>query len=154
MPLTKQEVLFRPMTAGDIPDLVAIEITWQGSRWTRSMFERELNLHMSVSGVAELSGEPVGFGILWAVTDTAQLLEFAVAEKFRRYGVGTSLMEYLMETARLRACVKMELEMREGNFPAQSFYEKMGFLVTGRRRRFYDMGQGKMSDAILMERPL
>ena len=48
----------------------------------------------------------------------------------------------------------MELELHEENFPAQIFYEKMGFRVAGRRRRFYDLGQGRMCDAILMERTL
>ena len=140
------------MALRDIPDLAAIERSWEGSKWTRAMFERELSLRMSVALVAERSGFPVGFGVLWAVSDTAQLLEFAVDASHRRQGVGTGLMRSLMEAARLRGCEKMELELHEGNFPAQSFYEKMGFRVAGRRRRFYDMGQGRMSDAILMER--
>ena len=118
------------------------------------MFERELNLPMSLIMVAERAGEPVGFGVMWVVTETAQLLEFAVAQSHRRQGAGTGLMRRLMEAARLRGCEKMELELHEGNYPAQSFYEKMGFEIKGRRRRFYDMGQGRMSDAILMERPL
>lgn len=140
------------MTFRDIPDLVAIERSWEGSKWNRAMFERELSLHMSVGRVADFSGRPIGFGILWAVTDTAQLLEFAVDASHRRKGVGTGLIRSLMEAARLRGCEKMELELHEGNFPAQSFYEKMGFKIAGRRRRFYDMGQGRMSDAVLMER--
>ena len=69
-------------------------------------------------------------------------------------GIGSALMEHLMEVSRLRGCVKMELELHEGNFPAQIFYEKTGFRIAGRRRQFYDMGQGRMCDAILMERTL
>jgi [ribosomal protein S18]-alanine N-acetyltransferase len=140
------------MTFRDIPELVAIERSWEGSGWTRAMFERDLTLPITVAKVAEAGGMAVGFGVLWAVTDRAQLLEFAVDASRRREGVGTGLLRCLMEAARLRGCEKMELELREGNLPAQSFYESMGFKIAGRRRRFYDRGQGRMSDALLMER--
>ncbi|OGR82847.1 MAG: ribosomal-protein-alanine N-acetyltransferase [Elusimicrobia bacterium RIFCSPLOWO2_01_FULL_54_10] len=148
------EIQFRPMRMEDVPDLVAIDRSWEGSRWNRAAFERELNLPMSLALVADRGGAPVGFGVMWVVTETAQLLEFAVSPAHRRQGVGSGLMKSLMDAARARGCEKMELELHEGNFPAQSFYEKMGFEIKGRRRRFYDMGQGRMCDAILMERPL
>ena len=64
------------------------------------------------------------------------------------------LIRYLIQTAKDRGCVKMELELHDGNFPAQSFYEKIGFQTVGRRRRFYDLGRGALCDAILMERSL
>ena len=153
-PSLSTEVLYRPMTLRDVPDLVAIDLTWEGSRWNREAFERELHLPMSVSAVAELAGGPVGFGIMWTVADTAQVLEFAVAPAHRRRGIGRGLMNYLMETARLRGCVRIELELHESNCAAQSFYESQSFATAGRRRRFYDMGRGLMCDALLMERAL
>jgi len=146
-----QEIEFRPILARDIPDLAAIERSWEGSRWTRAMFERELTLPISVGRVAERNGQILGFGVLWVVTEIAQLLEFAVASSYQRQGVGTGILQSLIKAARLKGCEKMELEFHEENFPAQSFYEKMGFKITGRRRRFYDIGQGRMSDAVLME---
>ena len=145
---------FRPMTVRDIPEVVAVEWSWEGSRWTRAMFERELGLPFSLSAVAEIGGIPVGFGVLWTVTDLAQLLEFAVSAPYRRQGIGAGLLNYMARSAKDRGCVKMELELHEGNFPAQRFYEKMGFLTSGRRRRFYDLGRGVLCDAILMDRPL
>ncbi len=148
------EVQYRPMVAGDIPDLVAIESSWEGARWTREMFERELHLPMSLSVVAAVAGTPVGFAVLWTVADRAQLLEFAVAETHRRKGVGRGLISRLLEMSRGKGCAVIELELREDNDPARKFYEKLGFAVTGRRKKFYDMGQGKMRDAILMERSI
>lgn len=142
------------MAAGDIPDLVAIEDSWEGSKWTQGLFERELNLPFSLSAVTDVGGRPVGFGVLWMVADLAQLLEFAVALAHRKKGIGPGLLNFLMAEAASRGCVKMELELREGNFPAQKFYEKMGFTVSGRRKKYYDAGGGDLCDAILMERAL
>jgi ribosomal-protein-alanine N-acetyltransferase len=140
-------VKVRAMMESDIPDLVKIDAVSNQPAWTESMFRKELDLPFSVSAVAVQEDRPIGFGIVWIVSFQAQLLELAVLSDQRKKGVGSAILNYLVHAARERGCKKMELEYRENNTAAKSLYQKMGFKITGERKKFYE----NADTAVLME---
>ena len=53
-----------------------------------------------------------------------------IDNRYRGLGVGTSLMNELIAIARVRACCKVTLEVREDNVAARALYRKLGFADT------------------------
>jgi ribosomal protein S18 acetylase RimI-like enzyme len=89
-------------------------------------------------GVAALTEETQGVGRLrWVY----------VLPEFQRRGIGTALVSHLEERARAAGYDSMRLRTAEGADWAVSFYEKLGYTVTGRNPRPWGAD-------ILMERAL
>jgi ribosomal protein S18 acetylase RimI-like enzyme len=55
----------------------------------------------------------------------------------------------LLDAAIQRGAVRSTLEVRAINLPAQHLYEKLGYEVVGRRRRYYRDGE----DGLIMTTP-
>jgi len=53
--------------------------------------------------------------------------DFAVLEEYRGQGLSQPLLRALEDEARERGCVKLTLEVLEGNLAAQAAYRKFGF---------------------------
>lgn len=53
--------------------------------------------------------------------------EFCVAEKYRRQGVATEMIEFIKKYAKDKGFQKLELNMWEFNEGALKFYESVGF---------------------------
>jgi GNAT superfamily N-acetyltransferase len=57
----------------------------------------------------------------------AQIASVRVAEKYRGHGIGTEMMEWVLERARQRGCHVMQLTSHISRNDAHRFYEKLGF---------------------------
>ncbi|HJN76187.1 MAG TPA: GNAT family N-acetyltransferase [Myxococcota bacterium] len=80
-----------------------------------------------------------------AVAGEAHILDVRVAPKRRRRGLGSALVEALVEACEAEVA---HLEVRADNTGAVSLYESLGFEVVGRRAAYYGG-----CDALLMSRP-
>jgi ribosomal-protein-alanine N-acetyltransferase len=64
-------------------------------------------------------------------------------------GLGSQLIDHLLDTCRKRGILHYFLEVRETNEKAIALYRKYGFKVCGVRRKYYsDTGE----DALVMQR--
>ncbi len=90
-----------------------------------------------------------GVASMYAVAGEAQIMNLAVLPEYRRNGVADALMQALFTAARERNCDIITLEVESGNEGAISLYKKHNFIVSGRRKGFYN---GK--DALNMEKKL
>lgn len=80
-------------------------------------------------------------------------LHMSVRAKFRSKGVGTALLQSLIDWAEENPAIeKVALSVFAANQPAISLYKKMGFLEEGRRVRGIKIADGKYVDDILMYR--
>ena len=97
---------------------------------------------------AENSGEPAiqGFLIARCLPDEWEIENIVVDEKFRRSGVGSSLVQKLLAAARTAGVLAVILEVRESNVAAMRLYESIGFKPEGRRKNYY---QQPTEDAVL-----
>ncbi|CAJ35748.1 ribosomal protein S18-alanine N-acetyltransferase [Methanocella arvoryzae] len=99
--------------------------------------------------VAEYDGVVCGYLVGALIMDEARVLLLAVKEGYRKKKVGTSLMEYYIDTVRSRANL-IRLEVRVNNLGAQTFYFKLGFKFLGVVSKYYRNGD----NAYIMLKPL
>lgn len=77
----------------------------------------------------------------------------AVRAAWRGVGVGTALLECLLEWAKANALIeKVGLAVFSGNLPAIALYQKFGFREEGRQLRQIKLGNHEYQDLILMYR--
>lgn len=88
-----------------------------------------------------------GFVLTRHVLDEEELLLIAVAPQYRRRGLASALIEYMIAAARQRGVTRIYLEMRKGN-PAIALYQKVGFEPIGERPNYYRMANGERAHAI------
>ncbi len=91
----------------------------------------------------------LAWGGFWLMVDEAHVATIASHPAWRGCGLGQWLMLALMEAAQARGARLVTLEVRASNTPAQKLYEKLGFEITGHRRRYYRDGE----DGLIMTTP-
>jgi ribosomal-protein-alanine N-acetyltransferase len=89
----------------------------------------------------------VGFTGIWLMADEAHITNIAVAQEYRRRGIGELLLIAIIDMARELKAATMTLEVRISNIPAQNLYSKYRFIKTGVRRGYY---LDNKEDAVIM----
>ena len=117
--------------------------------WDESDFEGVLEAE-GVFGFLAEAEDPAGVVICRKVATEAEILTVGVAPWARRRGVGRALMVAAIGVARATGVSEMFLEVDVDNLGAVSLYESLGFARTGRRADYYDRGEGRRADALVM----
>ena len=81
------------------------------------------------------------------VVDEAHITTIAVAPDRHRMGIGERLVVDLLLRARERGMVCSTLEVRAGNLAAIGLYEKLGYVRSAVRKRYYPDNH---EDAVVM----
>lgn len=142
-------VTVRAMRPRDVERVVAIERASFAVPWTASTFRGLLERRSTGLWVAESGDEIVGYAVVWAVLDQAELGNVAVADGWRRRGIATRLVDTVLAWLRERAVQHLYLEVRESNTGAQRLYERHGFQEVGRRAGYYSRPP---EDALVLHR--
>ena len=139
----------RPLCEADVDAVVRLEEASFHTPWTRADFEGELKNPLALYLVGLEDDELIAYGGSWIVFDECHITNIAVAPPMRGTGVGTELMRELLAAAMARGARSYTLEVRPSNDAAIALYRKFGFIVEGRRKRYYaDTGE----DALIMWR--
>ncbi|MEC9122035.1 MAG: ribosomal protein S18-alanine N-acetyltransferase [Pseudomonadota bacterium] len=98
-----------------------------------------------------ISGAQSIQGVVWfsVVQDEAEIIDIRVVERFRRTGIGESLLTQSFEKLRLSKIRSVFLEVRSSNTAALALYKKLGFAMMGRRENYYKTAAGR-EDALTM----
>lgn len=128
--------LATPGDAEDVARLLAAFRDWYGSDWPD-----DASFLASVRRLLEdpqteflLGGEPAA-GVaqlryrwsVWSDAEDAWLEDLYVEDAARSSGIGRALVEAAIERARVRGCVRIELDVDDTNAPARGLYESLGF---------------------------
>jgi ribosomal-protein-alanine N-acetyltransferase len=126
-------------SAGQIDAVLAIEEASFTNPWTRVMYLAELeNTGVSYCFLAKATdGQVVGFCSFWRVLDELHINNLAVLPEFRRRGIATELLSYVLNQGQALGARRATLEVRRSNDPARLLYERFGFSVAGLRRAYY-----------------
>ena len=148
VPLARLPVRLRPMSAEDLPTVMAIERQVYRYPWTEGIFRDCLR-----SGYCcwlGFSGDQVvAYGVLSVAAGESNLLNLCVDPGSRRQGVGKLLLSHLLGLAvRHEACVVF-LEVRPSNAGAVALYQEAGFAEVGLRADYYPAAKGR-EDAMVM----
>jgi ribosomal-protein-alanine N-acetyltransferase len=166
----------RPMAAADLVDVIGLEHDlFPDDPWTPEMFadevaqpaESRLYLLAEVDagdgGIADgdiVSGRGAASGAVMAGYagmmfipggTQADVLTIAVRQAYWGQGIGSALLDALLDAARERGCTEVFLEVRADNPRAHGLYRRRGFADIGLRRGYY---QPSGTDAIVMRKDL
>jgi ribosomal-protein-alanine N-acetyltransferase len=123
-----------------------------GEAWTRSQCAGILPMPgVQLVLARDGEGELAGFSLFRIVADEAELLLLAVAPEHRRRGIGRMLLDHFMDHSRDAGAGRVHLEVREGN-PAVIMYRQAGFVLAGRRPKYYRGRFGGDYDALTLSR--
>jgi ribosomal-protein-alanine N-acetyltransferase len=124
------------------------------SGWSAAEFH-ELLSSEGVSGFFSVTKDGLACGILLvrSVLDECEIITLGVLPEMQRHGVATAMLKHAIESVKPSGVHIMHLEVREDNTHAITFYERLGFLPTGRRKDYYATNEGR-KDAILMSRTI
>lgn len=160
-----------PMTVADLDDIMALERVCFKDPWTRRMYladltENELATYLVVRVGNDKCGRMnderrdhsafniqrsaiLAYGGFWLLTDEAHIATIAAHPDRRGCGLGLYLLLAMLDAALAHGARSSTLEVRAGNLPAIRLYEKLGYRIAGRRRRYYRDGE----DGLIMTTP-
>lgn len=143
----------KPLTPQMLSAVLELDQLCFGSLWTLEGYQRELDSPNSdllgLSIPCEDQASLLAMGCLWAILEEAHITILAVHPHYQRQGLGQAMLIALLKAACIRGLERATLEVRASNQPALSLYEKFGFKLAGRRRRYYqDTGE----DALILWR--
>ena len=166
----------RPMVTADLVDVLALEHElFADDPWTPEMFADEIvqppesRLYLIAEAAADdggveqrniVSGSDRRPGVVMAGYTgmlfvpgglAADVLTIAVRESHWGLGIGSALLDALIQAARERDCAEVFLEVRADNPRAHGLYVRRGFEQIGVRRGYY---QPSGADAIVMRKDL
>jgi len=132
-----ESVIFRPITTADLDEVMAIERTSFRFPWSSGFFLQELQVACARSVLAEIDGQIVGYILFWLLPGAIDIHNIAVHVEHRRRGIARLLLNKVLNEARRQSALRVMLEVRKSNLPAQKLYQSMGFLTTGVRKGYY-----------------
>ena len=77
----------------------------------------------------------------------AHITILAIHPNFQSQGWGKLLLNELLQKAQKKSLARATLEVSENNFKALNLYQKFGFQVAGRRKKYY---QKTNEDALIL----
>ena len=96
--------------------------------------------------IAKLDDEIVGFAGFLKICDEANIMNIVTKVDKRHLGIGSKLMQALIDEAKKQNLKSITLEVNDKNIPAIKLYEKFNFKRIGLRKKYYN----NTDDAIIM----
>ena len=138
----------RWMIRRDMPEVLATEADSFEFPWSEQDFIRCLRQRNCIGMVAEHDDHVIGFMIYELQKTRIHVLNFAVAPRYRRSGVGSQMVAKLTAKLSSQRRNRIQLEVRETNLAAQLFFRGNGFRAVSVLRSYYD---DTPEDAYLMQ---
>lgn len=113
--------------------------------WNKHVLKSELENPSSTYFVAKNKFEIVGFAGIWRSVDDVHITDIVVKKDFRNNGIGSLLLEKLIEVAKEENYKYITLEVNNKNTIAQKLYLKYNFKEVGKRKNYYGT-----DDALIM----
>jgi ribosomal-protein-alanine N-acetyltransferase len=146
------EVLIRDMGPDDVHRVARVESRSYDFPWSEGIFRDCLRAGYYCC-VAEIDHIIIGHGIMSTGAGEAHVLNLCVAEPYRFRGVGSQLLEHLLDFAKSLGVGDVFLEVRPSNTVAIRLYQSRGFAQIGVRRGYYQAVGGR-EDAVVLRKIL
>ena len=141
------ESVLRRMETRDLASVMETDMLCLPYPWSEAGWREELRSPFGLLLVLEQGGAMIGHIAVKRVVDELHVITLAVRPGYRRRGYARMLVEGAISGSP-NACVA-HLEVRPSNAAARALYGSLGFVETGRRKRYYGD-----EDALLMSRKL
>lgn len=143
---------FRPITVGDLDEVMAIERCAYAFPWSTGFFRQELQTACARSILAAIDGRIIAYVLFWVLPGAIDIHNIAVHPEYQRRGIARLLLDRVIGEARRQSVIRVVLEVRRSNTAAQKLYESTGFTITGVRKAYYS-DNGEDALAMTLELP-
>ena len=126
-------------------------------KYENSLEDVEAKLGKIDGGYVAFADSQVAGVVLLRVEEwrlVARIEDLIVGRQFRRYGIGSLLLNCAFDWARKHGCWAILLETQNVNYPAIQFYLRNGLTVWSIHRHFYPPGPVEHEVAIFMGKKL
>ncbi len=137
----------RDMTQDDAPYLAQMEQDIFTDPWSESAYRELFQYSYYIKVVAETNDRIAGCACMTMLGGEGDIDRVMVDAGLRGQGIGSALVQRLLQSGRERGAEEFTLEVRKSNQAAIRLYEKNGFVSEGVRPGFY--GKPK-EDALIM----
>lgn len=145
--ILKNRIVIRTANENDLEYFAEISRECFSEPWSVNSFKSAFESEGAVLLAAETSeGDICGFLTASSVLDEVNIEDVAVREGYRQRGAAKGLLTELLRRTGDSAA-RINLEVRESNFPAMNLYRKFGFEPVGLRKDFY---RDPRENAVLM----
>lgn len=141
------DISFKQMTLADIDEVVALESQSFDHPWSKQSFLEELENPVAYYLLAVMDGMLVGYAGMWVILDEAHITNVAISPTHRKQGFGEVLMQEAIRIVKEKKVTAMTLEVRPSNVAALALYHKLGFILQGIRKNYYE---DTHEDALIM----
>lgn len=131
----------------DVLMVAEIEKECFSKPWSEEAIKAAINDDLSHFIVAKIGNEVVGYGGMYSVMGEGYIYNIAVKRKYRKFGIGTNIVNELVNYSKNKNLKFLSLEVRKSNTPAINLYSNCGFEKVGNRKNFYT---NPLEDAIIM----
>lgn len=128
-------------------DRAALGGIWSLAQWQREL-EEEARPGLGLRQGQELLAMACG----WLVVDELHITLVAVAPGHRRLGLGSRILQELMQAGRRSGATRATLEVSATNGPGKGLYEALGFRTAGIRRGYYRSGDDALIQWVNLKR--
>jgi [ribosomal protein S18]-alanine N-acetyltransferase len=145
-----------PGRIADADDLAALHAHafrhgWPATEMEAMIADPTVTTIVAREGRTPFTRRPVGFVMVRAAADEAEILTVAVAPTRRGRGIGRLLMDETIRRLYFMRVASLFLEVDEGNGPALALYRHLGFREVGHRANYY---AGGTANALVMRADL
>lgn len=146
-------LVLRSMEVEDIPAVVVIERQVQLHPWSHQLFADSVN-GSDICWVLTEGSQVVGYAVLKAILDEAELLTLSIKPEYQGKGLGRYLLEGVIQRIQAGGVSQLFLEVRISNAVAIGLYLSCGFAHIGRRSGYYPTDSGGREDAFVLSASL
>ena len=133
------EIQITKITQDDLDIIKDILQTDFDDFWNYNILKKELENETSIYVVAKNSkNEIIGFAGIQYVLEEGDITNIVVKKQERNSGVGTKLLQSLINISIKKEIKCITLEVNETNQNAIKLYEKFRFIEIGRRKKYYN----------------
>lgn len=142
------KLVIQKATVEDAEQIYLIEKENYKFFWDKNyiLFNINLSEQIKIFYVAKVENEIVGYIVCWLSESTAHIHNISVKKNYQNLGVGSRLLEYLLNRLLCLNINTVVLEVRVSNLKAISLYKKFGFIEVKVKEKFYPDSE----DALLM----
>jgi len=143
-----QEIEIRKVQLSDLDEIYKIEQENFIHCWSKEFIQFNIQLpeYIRKFYVAVKENKIVGYIVCWLSDKTAHIYNISIKKEVQNLGIGSCLLEYLLEELKKDGFKTVILEVRKSNSKAINLYKKFGFAEVKVLPKFYPDGE----DAIYM----
>lgn len=131
-------IVIRRMQIEDLQQVCAIEKENFSLPWSEQSFLESMKKEYTIFLTALCEGQVAGYLGCYCIAGEGEITNVAVADAYRRKGIGGMLLEKLYEEGAGLDTREFFLEVRESNEAAIALYSRQGFIKEGIRKNFYE----------------